>query len=93
MSDDRRREHLALERRLRSILRTIVNQGEVLTESHELELEADIIGRVVDSIGAEGMSWQSHELIEQLQACCLQSGDSQWECYFDDLLSWPRPGH
>lgn len=89
MSDDRRREHLALERRLRSILRTIVNQGEVLTESHELELEADIIGRVVDSIGAEGMSWQSHELIEQLQACCLQSGDSQWECYFDDLLSWP----
>jgi len=89
MSDDCRKEHLALEMRLRSILRTIVNHGEALTESHELKLEDQIVHHVVESVGAGGMSWQSHELIDQLHTSCLRSGESNWISSFEDLLSWP----
>ncbi|MGE4602239.1 MAG: hypothetical protein AAEJ65_04995, partial [Planctomycetota bacterium] len=89
MSDDCRKEHLALEMRLRSILRTIVNHGEALTESHELKLEDQIVHHVVESVGAGGVSWQSHELIDQLHSSCLRSGESNWISSFEDLLSWP----
>lgn len=89
MSDDRRREHLALERRLRSMLRTVVNHGEAPTDCLELKLEDEIVRRVVDSIGAGGISWQSHELIEELRTSCLRSGDLDWGSSFADLLAWP----
>ncbi|MGE4618710.1 MAG: hypothetical protein AAEJ04_02760 [Planctomycetota bacterium] len=90
MSVDRQEDLLVLERRLRSILGTIIEQSSAFDGLQPIELEDVIVGRVIDSVGVDGLNWQSHELISQLRSTCLECGVSEWEHAFRSLLCWPH---
>ncbi len=64
-----------------------MNCGEPFAEAQQLQLEDEVVAGVMASVGIEGLSWQSHELIEQLFAFYLQTGNFDWEQDFENLLS------
>ena len=81
-----------LESRLRKMLATVVDPGDLLEASMSIAGNMPsaerVIDHVIDEIGVEAVDWQSHEFVEPLKEACRASGFSNWADEFEDLVCY-----
>ena len=89
-ADSGRRQKLEL--RLRKMLATVIDPGEMLQASQpavgSIPAADLIIDRVIDEIGSEAADWQSHEYVEPLVTACRESGLEEWAEQFEEVVCY-----
>ena len=93
MCAESHRGMLALKRRIRSMMDTILSGSPELGAAEESGLmlhdtEA-ILHEVMEELGDTEVQWQSHELIERIHSACRNRGESGLLDAIDQLISWP----
>ena len=81
-----------LELRLRKMLATVIDPGEILQSSlsvaGEISTADRVIDHVIDEIGIDAVDWQSHEFVEPLAEACKETGLQEWADQFEELVCY-----
>ena len=83
MSAEPRHGDRLLDRRIRTILRTVCSHYPDPT------LESLLIEDVRTALGSDHVAWHSHELLDSLHCASIGRGERQIASAIDDLICWP----
>lgn len=84
MSSEPRRGDLPLDRRIRTILRTVCRRNPDPT------IEELLVSDVKKALGSETVTWHSHQLLDTLHCVASGRGERQIAAAIDDLICWPE---